>query len=111
MKTKRCHRALAAATWFVLATGVTAPAGAQETDRQARAWAASCAACHGTDGATLGSEVPGLAGRDAEQLYRTLVEFKTGQRPAATVMHQHAKGYTEDELRRIAQYFSRQKAK
>lgn len=94
-----------------LLAGLCLPVAAQDTDRQARVWAASCAACHGTDGATLGSDVPGLAGRDAEQLYRALVEFKAGQRPAATVMHQHAKGYTDDELRRIAQYFSRQKAK
>jgi cytochrome c553 len=86
------------------------PGWAQDSDRQARVWAASCAACHGTDGRTQGNEVPPLAGRDADQLYRALIEFKTNQRPAATVMHQHAKGYTDDELRRIAQHFSRQKA-
>lgn len=88
----------------------TASAWAQDTDRQARVWAASCAACHGTDGRTVGNDLPPLAGRDAEQLYRALIEFKTNQRPAATVMHQHAKGYTDEELRRIAQYLSRQKA-
>ncbi len=74
-------------------------------DRAARTWAASCAACHGTDGRTQGS-VPALAGRNADQLYQALVEFKNGQRPAATVMHQHTKGYTDDELRRIAQVFA-----
>ncbi len=80
---------------------------AQEVDRQARAWAASCAACHGTDGRTQG-QVPALAGRDADQLYRSLLEFKNNQRPSATVMHQHAKGYTDDELRRISRQFARQ---
>ena len=88
---------------------VQASAQAPSTDRQARAWAASCAACHGTDGRTQG-EVPSLAGRKADELLRALLEFKTNQRPAATVMHQHAKGYSDDELRRIAQFFAEQRA-
>jgi cytochrome c553 len=107
---KTSSRCLQGVVLALGALGLT-PASAQESDRQARAWAASCAVCHGTDGRTQGSELPALAGRDAEQLYRALIEFKTNQRPAATVMHQHTKGYTDDELRRIAQYFSRQKAK
>lgn len=73
----------------------------QTPDRVARTWAATCATCHGADGRAQGS-IPPLAGRDAEQLYRTLLEFRNDQRPAATVMHQHAKGYTDDELQRIA---------
>ncbi|MDP4301224.1 c-type cytochrome [Leptothrix discophora] len=71
-------------------------------DRAARVWAATCATCHSADQRTPGA-IPLIGGRDAETLYRTLLEFKNGQRPAATVMHQHAKGYTDDELRRIAQ--------
>lgn len=74
--------------------------------RQVRVWAASCAACHGTDGHAQ----PGmtrLAGRSADDLYTLLSEFKSGVRPA-TVMHQHAKGYTEDELKRLAQWFAAQ---
>lgn len=74
-------------------------------DRQARAWAASCAACHGSEGRG-GPAIPALAGRDAQLLYRTLQEFKTGQRPAATVMHQHAKGYSDEELLRLSRYFA-----
>jgi cytochrome subunit of sulfide dehydrogenase len=81
------------------------PAAAQSVDRQARTWAASCAACHGTEGRSPGA-IQALAGRDADTLYRALIEFKTGQRPAATVMHQHTKGYTDEELRRIAQVFA-----
>jgi sulfide dehydrogenase cytochrome subunit len=92
-----------------------APAWAQAPQlpldqRQARIWASTCAACHGSDGRAQGA-IPAISGRDAEQLYRTLLEFKNGQRPAATVMHQHAKGYTDDELRRIAQAFAAQAAK
>lgn len=96
------------------AAGAQAQTQTQTPDRQARAWAASCAACHGTDGrgslATPGTAIPPI-GRDADATYRALIEFKTGQRPAATVMHQHTKGYTDDELRRIAQFYASLPAK
>ncbi len=39
-------------------------------------------------------------------LYAALAEFKNNRRPAATVMHQHAKGYTDDELKRISRHFA-----
>jgi len=81
------------------ATAQTAP-----SERQVRTWAASCAACHNTEGRSVGG-MPMLAGRNADDLYRALIEFRTGKRPA-TVMHQHARGYTEDELRRIADWFA-----
>jgi sulfide dehydrogenase cytochrome subunit len=101
-------------TLAALVLCMAAPAWSQMAlpldQRQARTWAATCAACHGSDGKAQGA-IPSISGRDAEQLYRTLLEFKNGQRPAATVMHQHAKGYTDDELRRIAQAFAAQSAK
>jgi cytochrome c553 len=34
-----------------------------------------------------------------------LLAFKTGKK-TGTIMHQHAKGYSDDELKRIALYFS-----
>jgi cytochrome subunit of sulfide dehydrogenase len=92
----------------VLACTAAVPAAAQGTDRQARVWAASCVTCHGTGGLANQAGIPPIAGRDADQLLRTLLEFKNGQRPAATVMHQHAKGYSDEELRRIAQVFAAQ---
>lgn len=98
--------ALAALT-LVQATAAHAQTAAVPADRQARTWAATCAACHGSDGRAQGA-IPPIAGRDAALLYRTLLEFKNGQRPAATVMHQHAKGYTDEELRRIAEAFASQ---
>lgn len=93
--------------WVVLLLVLTQQLRAQEQqpDRQARAWAASCAACHGSEGRG-GPAIPALAGRDAQLLYRTLQEFKTGQRSAATVMHQHAKGYSDEELQRLSRYFA-----
>lgn len=103
-------RVAVAAFVAVFTTGGLAQAQAPSPDRQARVWAAACAACHGTDGHSQG-ELPALAGRKADDLLRALLEFKHNQRPAATVMHQHTKGYSDDELRRIAAVFADTRAK
>ena len=77
---------------------------AQGTDLQARVWAASCAACHGTNGKSLGG-IASIAGVDKQQLLDKLLTYKNGTQPA-TVMHQHAKGYTNEQLDAIAGYFA-----
>ena len=66
----------------------------------------SCAACHGTGGKSPGA-IPSINGKSAKFLFETLKEFQTGVRPS-TVMGRHAKGYTEEELRLIAEFFSKQ---
>ncbi|MFZ4624906.1 MAG: c-type cytochrome [Rhodoferax sp.] len=80
---------------------------AQNPDLQARVWSASCAACHGTNGHSQGVFLS-IGGVDKAQLLQKLIAYKKDQL-AATVMHQHAKGYTDAELERLADYFSRQK--
>lgn len=90
-----------------LALAAVASAQAQgSADRQTRAWAASCAACHGSHGVSKGG-IPTIAGVDKARLLELLLAFKKGERPAS-VMHQHAKGYTDAELERLADFFSRQ---
>ena len=69
--------------------------------------AATCAGCHNITGKSL-TGMPGIAGRSKESLASTLKEFKGGQR-SATVMHQLAKGYTDQQLELIAAYFAAQK--
>lgn len=72
-----------------------------------RTLAASCAACHGTNGnAAAGNTV--LAGMDANYFITQMLAFKDGGRPA-TVMHHHAKGLNVDEINLLANYFSQQK--
>lgn len=66
--------------------------------------AAACANCHGTDGRSAGG-VPGLAGRDRTEIARLMQDFRSGKRPA-TVMHQIAKGYTDEQVEAIAAYLS-----
>ena len=94
--------ALAAAAALALPFSVQAA----PDDRPVRVWAAACAACHGTDGHAQAG-MTSLAGRNADELYTLLIEFKRDVRPA-TVMHQHAKGYTDEELQRLAQWFAAQ---
>lgn len=74
-----------------------------------RNWAASCTGCHGTNGYSEGG-IPALAGLDKAYIVNAMREFKSGQRPA-TVMHQNAKGYTDEQLERIAEFFAAQPRK
>jgi cytochrome subunit of sulfide dehydrogenase len=85
------------------------PAAVLARDRPvARDLAAACANCHGTDGASV-QGMPYLAGQSRAYLIERMHEFKAGKRPA-TVMHQIARGYTDDQIEALADYFSAQKA-
>lgn len=68
---------------------------------------ANCFNCHGTEGNTK-SAIPAIAGRERAYLEATLKAFKDGSKQA-TIMHQLAKGYTDDEIAVLADYFSRQR--
>ena len=76
-------------------------------DQTARSLAANCTGCHGPNGNSLGA-IPTIAGLDRAYIATALQEFKAGTRQA-TVMHQHAKGYSDREIEVLAQYFSQQK--
>ncbi len=65
----------------------------------------SCAGCHGTDGRSPGA-MPTIAGKSADFIEKALREFRAGTRPG-TVMVRHASGYTDEEIRLIAEFFSR----
>ena len=107
------HRFAAAAT-FMAALLAAPAAGAQDSaaqnaaSLQLRSLAATCAACHGTDGrAAPGSSIPPLAGRPREEIALKLRDFKEG-RQIATVMQQLSKGYTDAQIDAIAGYFAAQ---
>ncbi len=81
-----------------------------------RVLAASCAACHGTQGNAVvtqgGNKTeennPVLAGRTREDLLSKLLGFRDGSRKA-TVMHQHSRGLSLEEIDLLATHFSLQK--
>jgi cytochrome subunit of sulfide dehydrogenase len=75
----------------------------------ARDLAAACASCHGTGGASV-QGMPYLAGQSRAYIVERMHEFKSGKRPS-TVMHQIARGYTDEQIEALAAYFSAQKAR
>lgn len=70
-------------------------------------FAANCFNCHGTEGKAV-SAIPTIAGRDKAYLEEALKAFKAGTKQA-TIMTQLAKGYTDEELAILADYFARQR--
>ena len=98
-------RWMALAALMVLALPVAALAQATGA-LQVRSWAAACAGCHGTNGRALPGNVA-LAGMPAAEMVRKMQDFKAGRRPA-TVMHQLAKGYSDEQIAAIAGYFAAQ---
>lgn len=94
----------------MLLAAATLPATAQNAQAlHARALAATCANCHGTEGrAVQNAAVPGLAGMPAAYMVEQLKTFKAGTRPA-TVMHQLSKGYSDAQIDQIAAYFAAQR--
>ncbi len=66
--------------------------------------AGNCFQCHGTDG--KGGPFEGIAGESANELYSELKELQTGNDAEEAIMRIHALGYTDAQLRLIADYFS-----
>jgi cytochrome subunit of sulfide dehydrogenase len=75
----------------------------------ARNLAATCANCHGTNGNARG-DMKQLAGVSAEKIIAAVADYKSGNQPA-TIMHQIAKGYTDEQIRLVAAWFAAQPAK
>ena len=71
-----------------------------------RMLAANCANCHGTTGRASGA-MPSLAGVNKDYLVEQMLQFREGKRPA-TVMHQLAMGYRDEEIALLAEFFARQ---
>lgn len=84
-----------------------APLGHAQELTRGTMLSASCEGCHGTDGHSPGS-IPDISARSAEYIRIALEEFRSGER-ASTVMGRHAKGYTDEEMRLIAEHFAQRK--
>ena len=69
--------------------------------------AVACFSCHGTDGRQDAKGVPAIAGVDKEVLVTQMMAFRQGNRPDATVMDRIARGFSEQEIHLLADYFSR----
>jgi cytochrome c553 len=67
--------------------------------------AASCANCHGTNGAAVAGGFAALAGWPKKKMLDQLHAYQSAD-SKATVMRQLVKGYSEDELVLIADYYA-----
>ncbi len=67
--------------------------------------AGNCSTCHGPQG--QGYEViPRIGGLDKDDILKLLKDFKSGEE-TSTIMDRHAKGYTQQEMEQLADYFSK----
>jgi cytochrome subunit of sulfide dehydrogenase len=97
----------AAGLWLL--AGLAAPLAHAQDNHLARNLAATCANCHGTNGQARGDMKP-LAGLSAEKIIAAVADYKSGAQPA-TIMHQIAKGYTDEQIRLVAGFFAAQPAR
>jgi sulfide dehydrogenase cytochrome subunit len=67
----------------------------------------TCAGCHGTNGSSVGPASPTIAGISTEYFIETMAAYKKAERPS-TIMSRIAKGYTEEEIKLMADFFSKQ---
>ncbi|MGC9456350.1 MAG: c-type cytochrome [Halothiobacillaceae bacterium] len=99
---KRKARYLAPALAALLLLGASAQV--HSSDASGATVGYTCMGCHGANGISKGSIVS-LAGRNAEVMTRQLIDFKNDEREG-TVMNRIAKGYTDEELRAVAEFFA-----
>lgn len=94
---------------WVLAAGVLAmSAMAQAAPPSPAMLSNACAGCHGTHGGSAGLTMPSLASQSKEAIVDAMKKFKSGARPA-TVMGRLAKGYSDEDIAAMGEYFSKQK--
>lgn len=72
-----------------------------------RLLASNCFQCHGTNGNPMVAGFGRLAGKSSDDLFKALKELQA-ESDANEIMKVHALGYTDPQLRLIADYFSRQ---
>lgn len=72
--------------------------------------AAVCAGCHNPDGNSPVGMNPVIAGQHADYLYNTLQAYQSGARKNA-IMNGIAAGLTDEDMRNLAVYFSKQNSK
>jgi cytochrome c553 len=81
--------------------GSTGAAAATMTDQLL---ASQCAQCHGTYGRAVAG-IDSLAGESASEITGELNEMRSDGTPNEIMEHQ-ARGYTPEQIRRIAAYYS-----
>ncbi|WP_309681907.1 c-type cytochrome [Polaromonas sp.] len=90
-----------------MAWAQTAPPSTAPLPPAGRLLASNCFQCHGTNGNPMVAGFDRLAGKSSGDLFKELKELQNKTDPNE-IMKVHALGYTDAQLRLIADYFSRQ---
>jgi len=67
----------------------------------------ACAGCHGTNGASVGPTSPIISGMASEYFVNAMAAYKKDEWPS-TIMGRIAKGYTDEQIKAMAAFFSKQ---
>jgi sulfide dehydrogenase cytochrome subunit len=102
MRKKLSYSLLLTGLMGIATSGVTHAQDIQAQRLYNQSLAATCANCHGTNGVSVpGVTVPMINQLTESVMYERLMEYKSGKR-TGTIMHQLAKGYTDEQLKTIA---------
>lgn len=78
-----------------------------QTGASTQMLAYTCTGCHGAKGVSAGPSIPTLSGLSAAYFVDIMEQFQSDKTPS-TIMGRIAKGYSEDEILQLAEYFSSQ---
>ena len=92
--------------YAILGAVIGAPFPLLAADASGQAIGYSCAGCHGTNGVSQGS-APSIAGEKAENLKQMLLDYKN-DKEKGTIMNRIAKGYSDEELAAVSEFFAKQ---
>jgi cytochrome c553 len=90
----------------LVAIGCLALTAQAQTPPPGRLLASNCFQCHGTNGRGPGFDT--LAGKSAQEIYKELVEFRSGKEGNG-IMARHAMGYTDPQLRDLSAWLATQR--
>lgn len=96
--------ALLTVPWLAWGAAAAEPPGPGVAAAEPPPGATACSGCHPP--AAQGA-IPTLAGRPVADIVAGMVAFRSGQREA-TVMGRIAKGFTDEEIRAIAEWLAAQ---
>ena len=89
---------------FLLLLGGVIGADACAEATPGRDWAGACSGCHGTEGRSEGA-IPPIAGMHKAKFVQLMEAFRDGTLPE-TVMHQHARGLSDEQIGALGDYFA-----
>ncbi len=95
---------------FICLAALALAGAASPSPAQVPAKAVVCAACHGEGGNAVIPTNPILAGLNSRYIYLQLRDFQEGRR-SDPQMSPMVAGLTRDEMRELADYYSKQKPK